>query len=442
MSWHSKVVWSEGLFLRPHHFQQSDRYLERQLEGRVSHVSPYPWGFTALEIDRDLSQQGKFGLRRAAGVLPDGAAFSLPDTSPLPPAITVPEAAAGQYIWLTMPEAAANTREVDAADDGASRFAVATETIIDSTSSLRQDQAIEVAVPRLVFEIRKAPKPGFLCLAMARVIEVGDKAIVYDEKFAAPVLVTAATPVITGWLDRVIGWVETKLTELARFATDPSSGGGLQNIDYLVLLILNRHIPVLKHLRQSRYVHPERLYVQFLMLAGELSTFARRERRPRDYPDYDHDNLEQTFSGVLDDIQRYLNLDVSRAIRLDITERGANAFVAPVRDRNLFRTATFVLEVSAQRPLTEIQSQFPALFKVGPNTKMQEITYAHLPGIGLIHTPTPPHQIRAVSTNVYFVLDRNSPLWPEFSHASAIGMLFAGDWPGLELVLWAVKEER
>ena len=443
MSWFSKVVWSEGLFLRPHHFQQNDRYLERQVEGRVGHVTPYPWGFSVLEIDRDLAQQSKFGLRRAAGVMPDGTPFSVPDTSPLPLAIPVPENAAGQMIWLVMPEAAANTREVDTSDiDGSSRFVTRTETIIDSTSNLRQDQTIDVAVPRLAFEIRKTPKPGFVCLSLARIVEVTDKAVIYDEKHAPPALLVSGLPVLTGWLDRVIGWVETKLNELARFASDPSAGGGLQQVDYFVLVLLNRHIPVLKHLRASRYVHPERLYVQFLSLAGELATFANRERRARDYPDYDHDNLEMTFQPVLNDIQRFLNLDVSRAIRLEITDKGPNAFVAAVRDRNLFRNATFVLEVSAQRPLADIQSQFPRLFKVGPVTQMRKIVYEHLPGIGLVHMPTPPGQIRAISTHVYFYLDRNSPLWPEFSVASGIGMHFADEWPGLELVLWAVKEER
>ena len=119
-----------------------------------------------------------------------------------------------------------------------------------------------------------------------------------------------------------------------------------------------------------------------------------------------------------------------------------NAFIAAVRDRNLFRGATFVLEVAARRPLTEIQGQFPALFKVGPNTKMNEIVHAHLPGIPLIHLPTPPSQIRAISNHVYFYLDRMSPLWPEFSTASGIGMHFSGDWPELELELWAVLEDR
>jgi type VI secretion system protein ImpJ len=71
---------------------------------------------------------------------------------------------------------------------------------------------------------------------------------------------------------------------------------------------------------------------------------------------------------------------------------------------------------------------------------MRDIVYAHLPGIGLVHIPTPPSQIRAISTHVYFYLDRMSPLWPEFSTASGIGMHFSGDWPGLELNLWAVKE--
>ena len=32
MSVYNKVVWSEGLFLRPQHFQQQDRYFERYVE--------------------------------------------------------------------------------------------------------------------------------------------------------------------------------------------------------------------------------------------------------------------------------------------------------------------------------------------------------------------------------------------------------------------------
>ncbi|RYE32246.1 MAG: type VI secretion system baseplate subunit TssK [Hyphomicrobiales bacterium] len=444
MSWYSKVVWSEGLFLRPHHFQQSDRYLENLLESRVRSVTPYPWGFSVLEIDRDLAQQSRIGLRRAVGVMPDGTPFALPDNSPLPAAIEVPENAAGQIVWLSLPLAAANTREVeDTLNGSASRYVPATEALIDSTASLRTEEEIDVAHPRLTLELRKTSKAGYVGLALGRILEVRDRAILFDEKFAPPVLVCSAYPVIEGWLDRVIGWIDNKLEELARYAADPTAGGGLQSADYFVLQLLNRSIPVLKHMRRSRFVHPERLFTAFLALAGELATFTTAERRARDYPAYDHDDLENCFAPVVRDIQDFLSANLGRrAIRLEIVERAQNAFMSTIRDRSLVRNATLVLEVAARRPLTEIQAQFPQLFKIGPNTKMNEIVHAHLPGINLVHLPTPPPQIRALTDHVYFYLDRTSPLWPEFSTASSIGMHFSGDWPDLELELWAVLEGR
>jgi type VI secretion system protein ImpJ len=436
------VAWLEGLFLRPQHLQQTDRYLEHLVESRVRHSTPYPWGFSHLEIDLDLAQQSKFAVRRAVGVMPDGTPFDVPGDSPLPPPVDVPDSATKQIAWLSLPVQAPNTREVDLGTaDSASRFFTGAEIFIDSTASLRLEQEIDVAYPRLTFDLRKTPKPGYISLAVAEITEVSDKKIIFDPKFVPPVLTCAAHGVVQGWIDRIIGWVENKLEELARYAADPTAGGGLQSVDYFVLQLLNRHIPVLRHLRASNYVHPERLYQDLLLLAGELATFATQERRAHTYPNYDHDHLEPTFQPLIADIQEFLSANWSRrAIRLEIIQRSQNAFISTIRDRALFRNASFILEVESRRPLTEVQSQFPNLFKVGPDTKMREIVYQHLPGIPLVHLPTPPPQIRAITDHVYFYLDRKSPLWPEFSLASAIGMHFSGDWPDLQLELWAILE--
>jgi len=66
MSIYNKVVWSEGLFLRPQHFQQQDRYFERYVETRCQALIPHSWGFTSLELEPDLLSIGKFGLRALA----------------------------------------------------------------------------------------------------------------------------------------------------------------------------------------------------------------------------------------------------------------------------------------------------------------------------------------------------------------------------------------
>lgn len=443
MSWSSKVAWTEGLFLRPQHFQQADRYAEQLVEGRTGRITPYPWGVVAMEIDHDLAQQGKFALRRAIGVLPDGLPFAIPDQSPLPPPLELDDKTANMVVGLGVPAIAQNSREVDFIEsDSASRYFRRAGAVIDTTSGERVEEEIELAYPRLNYELFDGRKTGSTRIGLARVVEIQDKTVVFDERFLPPALVTQAHEGFLGRIDRVIGWVETRLEELSRYAADPTAGGGLQYADYFILQVLNRNVPGLRHLRGSQYVHPERLYERLIQLAGELATFTSTERQPTRYEAYDHDNLEETFAPVMRDLQNALSARMERrAVRLELVERAENAYVSPIRDRAMFQHATFIIEVEAAKPLTEIQQQFPYLFKLGPSTKMQEIVHANLPGVPLVHLPNPPRQIRVLTNHVYFRLDKQTPLWREFSTAPAVGMHFSGDWPDLKLEFWAVRED-
>src|SRR6185295_17671006 len=166
------------------------------LENRTRHISPYPWGFSSIKIDDDLAQRNKFGLRSASGVFQDGTPFDM----------------------FESPSGSRYTRDL--------------ETVVDAASNMHVEQEIEVAHLRVGFDVRKTPKPGFHCLKVAKILEVRDKAVILDRTFAPPVLVTHGHAVVAGWVDRVIGWVDTKLETLSRYASDASSGGGLQQGDY------------------------------------------------------------------------------------------------------------------------------------------------------------------------------------------------------------------
>ena len=48
MSWYSKVIWSEGMFLRPQHFQQQDRHIETLVRQSCAPLRPYGWGVAHL----------------------------------------------------------------------------------------------------------------------------------------------------------------------------------------------------------------------------------------------------------------------------------------------------------------------------------------------------------------------------------------------------------
>ena len=442
MSWYSKVAWKEGLFLQPHHLQQADRHFEHQLNGRTRVISPYPWGVSELRFNRDLAQQGQIGLLSVAGILPDGMPFDAPGSAPLPVPVTVPEEEAqGLSVWLTLPDGTVNGQDVaPEAANAATRYVLGTETVADSASAARSEQTIEVAEPRFELALRKTPKPGYQNILLGRIIEMRDGIVTLDDTVPPTGLRLDVHGAYEGYLSRVVGWMEAKLETLARFASDPSSGGGMQATDYLMLMVLNRELPVLRHLKGMAHVHPERLYERLIALAGELSTFDQGERRAPEYSMYQHEDPKATFTPVVQDIQRLLARDVGRAVRLPLKEVRANSYAALVNDRSLFAQATFVVEVSSGLPLSQVQTQFPQLCKVGPSTRMKQIINNNLPGIGLVHLPNPPRQIRVVSTNVYFVLDKSTELWREFSTAPAVGMHFAGNWPDLKLELWAIPE--
>src|SRR5262249_36951061 len=67
-----RVVWTEGLFLTPQHFQQQDAYHEQLLALRLGAVTSLTWGLLSLEVDDAALASGQFQLNRVAGVLADG----------------------------------------------------------------------------------------------------------------------------------------------------------------------------------------------------------------------------------------------------------------------------------------------------------------------------------------------------------------------------------
>ena len=69
MSWDNRVLWSEGLFLQPHHFQQHDRYLERLTRGQAGigcALSLGPHAARHRPGPAGPGQAGRHGLRRRA----------------------------------------------------------------------------------------------------------------------------------------------------------------------------------------------------------------------------------------------------------------------------------------------------------------------------------------------------------------------------------------
>ena len=81
----NKPVWSEGVLVSQHHFQQQDRYHEALLRDRLRAITHYDWGVSEMEVDERGFAAGEFRLRRLSAIWPDGTSVVCGDGGDLPP---------------------------------------------------------------------------------------------------------------------------------------------------------------------------------------------------------------------------------------------------------------------------------------------------------------------------------------------------------------------
>lgn len=451
MAGKNRVAWHEGMFLRPQHFQAQDRWAEGQLAARVDYLRPWPWGLTTLEIDEDLATLGKFAIVRAAGILPDGTPFSIPDDLPPPEPLDVPGDARDALISLTLPAGQSGAVQFREADTGTAnsrgdmrqldaRYLVDEAEVADAFSDDRVSEPVGLGRPNLRFGVTRDQLYGRVTLGLARVREIQNKRLMFDDRYIPPTLDIAAAARLRGGLSDVIGRAGQRAEELAVRAVEATDGGSDTFSSFLLLQALNRWMPVLEHLNHLPTVHPERLYQSLTSMAGELATLIRSERRAPTLPRYDHENPQTCFEPVFDLLQSMLSAVFERsAMQLPLDQAGPGAYVSRITDHGLYQTGFFYLAVSAASPVEEIRALFPSVAKIGPVQKMRQIVDSALPGVPLRHAPTPPPQLRILPGFVYFELDRGAPDWREFAQATALGLHVAGDWPQLKLELWCVK---
>ena len=114
--------------------------------------------------------------------------------------------------------------------------------------------------------------------------------------------------------------------------------------------------------------------------------------------------------------------------------------IGTINDRTLLRDAGFVLAVRAEMPAEDVRRKLPAQIKVGPVERIADLVNVALPGIPVRPLPVLPRQLPYRSGTIYFELDTKNPLWKQLDTSGAIAVHLAGDFPGLEMELWALRE--
>lgn len=444
MSWENKVVWTEGLFLQPQHLQQQERYVERLVRTSTAGLRPFAWGLTGLELDTDLLTLGKFAVRTAAGMLPDGTPFSLPGDVDHPRPMDLPENARNTLVYLMLPVRQPGGVETAPAElvETVARFSTAEHEAVDTNAGYQSTATVPIGKLRLRYALEGEARSGHTAVGLARIVEVrADRSAVLDDAYIPPVLVCGASGVLAGFVSQLQGLLHHRAEALAGRVSETATRGAAEIADYLLLQLCNRYEPLVTHLAATAgQLHPETLYRVAISLAGELATFTETRKRPAAYPPYKHDDLQATFRPVIAALRQALSAVLEQtAVPIPLQERRFGIRVGPILDRALVTDATWVLAIKAQMPAETLRRSFPNLVKIGPVEQIRELINVALPGIAVRALPVAPRQLPYYAGTSYFELDRSSPYWAALARSGGVAIHVTGDVPGLEMECWAIR---
>ena len=441
MSDYSRIAWSEGLFLRPQHFQQQERFFDYSRQQQLLMQFPHCWGLRQIVIDQQSLKFGQFALSELEAILPDGTVLQLPHVESLPAAIQIDKSCRDQVVYLCLAIDKTRSQNISSPDSmNISRFGYAEHSVADV--SLAQDaiETIQLAKLKLLFKLASEDRGGFICLPVAQIRDVSEQGEVrLVKRFIPPLLDIQQDTELTVFVNEALGMLCQRADALAdRLGKGQGTANSLA--DFLMLQVLNRYEPLLRHIKTGVLLHPLALYQLMISMLGELATFTSRQKRPPEFPQYRHDELTTVFGNLGVIMNQTLSVVLEQTAQaLPLEQAKFGILVSALTDKSLLEYAQFVLAVSADLPIEDICKHLPARLKVGPVEHIRELVNNQLPGIAVTALPVAPRQVPYHAGYQYFQLDKGSIYWERLANSGGIALHLSGNYPGLKIELWAIK---
>lgn len=444
----SRILWGEGLFLRPQHFQQQDEYAESLTRTALLTAQPLAWGIRELELDHESLKSGTLRVTRLDAVMPDGSFLRAPDVDQLPPALALESLVAEEgatevhvAVHLLQPH---GSNCVDSAEaNPQARYLIERRAVGDIFTDAAETEVLRLS-KLAVLKTGDEPRDQYVSLPLLRVRRTSSNGFDRDPAFAPPSLTMRSAPALQLQLRRLIDSLRAKAEALYGVHREPSKNviefrsGDIAS--FWLLHTVSSACAALTHLYRNADLHPERVFQEMLRLAGGLMTFSKGHTLD-DLPAYEHTTPGACF-GRLDTILRDL-LDTvisTRYFSIPLSEPKPSFHLGRLESDKIDASTAFYLCVSASQSQAEIIESVPFRFKVGAPDDVEKLVLSAMSGVRLTHAAQVPAAIPIRPGASYFELNPHGSLYERMLKAQSM-MIYTPDiYSDLKLELIAVTQ--
>jgi type VI secretion system protein ImpJ len=446
----SKVVWSEGMHLGPHHFQVQGRFFEEVTHFQISNLWFEPYGLAGLELDAEALRNGTVALVHARGIFQDGLTFNIPESDPVPAARSIselfPPTSESLTVLLTVPPhklGAANCALTVEQDKGRTRYVAEEKTLPDDNTGL-DEKALRLGRKNIRLLLETEDAGEMQALPIGRVKRDGSGNYIYDESFVPPCLQINASQTLMKMTRRLIEILQEKSATVAldgRGRGKFRAGLSAQEVSrFWFLHAVNSSLGPLRHMFVSPSAHPAELYTELLRLGGALCTFAL-DSHPQNLPLYKHLSLDQCFGELERHIRAHLELLApSNCISVPLRPAGNYFYEGDVTDQRCLDRARWILAIQSAIGDAELITKTTQVVKFCSAQFVPQLVKRALPGMEMTHLPVPPAAVSPRVESQYFAISRTGPCWDHIAQTRRVGVYVPGDIPNPQVELLVVLE--
>lgn len=443
----SKVLWGEGLLLRPQHFQRQDQYHEHRLHKSIDTVHPYAWGVERLEVDREALGSNVLRILALSLRFQDGELVDAPGPDELPPTVDLnqlqsqPQQSVTYYAALPGLKPFSGNFVQPGQDSNTARFVQANQETPDLYTQASPAQlAYLKKTVRLVADFE--PRDAYICFPLLRLRRATAGGFESDPAFVPPSLSVAASPIVFLQLRRLLDALQAKVGALYGHHREPSRNviefrsGDMSS--FWLLHTASTACAALTHYLHHPSLHPERLYEQLLATAGALMTFSKSWLLA-DLPSYNHLDPGPAFMKVHQIIRELLDTVISsKYFAIVLNEVRPSYHHGMLDSGKIDDKTTFYVAVSADIPALELVDTVPLRFKVGAPDDVETCVLSALPGVRLQYAPQLPAAVPVRPDTCYFLLDAKGQMYERMLQAQSIAIYVPSGMKELKLELLAV----
>jgi type VI secretion system protein ImpJ len=443
-----KLLWGEGLFLRPQHFQRQDAYHEGRLADVARALHPYAWGLRQLQVDTDALAAGMLRIVQIKVILPDGDLYNAPSDDELPEPVSLAAFGAGEsdiVFHLTLPGLRAAGPNFTGRDEtpGGVRFSQRDETATDWFTGASEAEISTLRRSARLMAARES-RDSLVSTPLLRLRRQGTGAFELDPRFVPPIVSLAAAPILQAMLRRLLDALQAKVDALYGHHREPSRhviefrSGDIAS--FWLLHTASGAFAALSHFHHHPLLHPERLFERMLELAGALMTFSKSHRLA-DLPRYSHEDPGPSFAKLDQVIRDLLETVIStRYFAISLREAKPSYHHARLDSDKIDANTRFYLGVQSSLPPAELVESVPHRFKVGAPDDVEKLVLSAMGGVRLAHAAQVPAAIPVRPGAYYFALEPRGQLYERMLQAQSLAIYVPSGAPDLHMELFALAD--